>query len=131
MVDGELDYSEKLEGLISNKEERVKKLRIIFKKEGENIEEERNLMDTLIKKEKADKNPLKIEELAVEVIKMGKKRYEMIYALKKHVKGEEHALDVLKEEIEMKKVLSTKSFSNEEKVTERKKEKKWLGGKNE
>ena len=131
MADEELDHSEKLERLISKKEERVKRLRIILVKEGENIEEERNLMDQFIKKEKAEENPLKIEEYASEVIKMGKKRYEMIYALKIHIKDEEHALGRLEEEIETKKVLSIRSSSNEEKVTERKKERKWFGGKNE
>lgn len=125
MVDEELDYLDDLERLISKKEERVKRLRIILSKETENIEKERNVLNNVIKKERTEENPLKVKEYASEVIKMGKTRYEMIYALKAHIKGEGFALSLLKEEIETKKVLSIRSYSNDEKVTEREKEKRW------
>jgi hypothetical protein len=130
MVDEELDYLDELERLISKKEERVKRLRIILFKETENIEKEQNVLNNVIKKERTEENPLKVKEYASEVIKMGKTRYEMIYALKAHIKGEVFALSLLKEEIETKKVLSIRSYSNEEKVTEREKEKDG-GGENE
>jgi hypothetical protein len=121
MVDEELDYLEEIERLISKKEERVKRLRIILSTETENIEKERNVLNNVIKKERTEENPLKVKEYASEVIKMGKMRYQMIYDLKAHIKGEGSALSLLKEEIETKKVLSIRSYSNEEKVTERKK----------
>ena len=133
MVDEKLGSSEriidKLEGLKSKKEVRVTRLDIILAEEFENKEKEHNLMDQIIKEARADENPLRIKEYASEVAKKVDTRYNKIEDIRDHIVGEIHAIDYLKKEIKRRTILSTKSHSNEEEITEKKK--KWIGGKNE
>lgn len=133
MVDEKLNYwksiIDELKSLKNKKEKRVIKLDIILAEESENKEKERSFMEQIKKEARADENPLRVSEYASEVVKKGDTRYNIIEDVRDHIIGEIHTIDYLEKEIRKRIVLSTRSFSNEEEITE--KRKKWMGGKNE
>ena len=117
MVDEELNHleseMEEIERLMSENEVIVKKLRIILARDEENKRGEQNFMEGLTKEEKADENPLQIQEYATEATKLREERYELVDGLRKHIIHEIGMLYKVKDQMEIKKILLTKSFSNE------------------
>jgi hypothetical protein len=125
------NFRDELESLKSEKEVRVRNLDITLAKESGNKKKERNLFEQIRKEAKADENPLRVNEYAVEGIGNVDKGYEKMEGIRDHVVKEVHALDFLIKEIERKIIMSTMSFSNEEEITDKGKEMRWPGGEND
>ena len=144
MVDDELNWSvsiEQIKRLKKEGEEEIKEINSIFAEKFENKEEKEKFepIEELIQKARADEDS-KIEDFASDVLSKREDKYEKMRKYRDSVIETLHALDKLQKELEMKEVigksenrnmLSTKSFSNVEKVTDKKKEETWMGGENE
>jgi hypothetical protein len=134
MVDDKLNhwknFIDELKSVKSKKEVRVTNFDIVLAKESENKKKERNLLEQIRKEVKADENPLRVNEYAVEGIGNVDKGYEKMEDIRDHVVKEVHAIDFLIKEIERKIIMLTMSFSNEEEITEKGKEMRWPGGEN-
>ena len=144
MVDDELNNRvliEQIKRLKEEEEKEIKEINVIFAKKFENKEEKEKFepIEELIQKARAYKDS-QIDDFASDVLSKREKKYEKMKEYRDRVIETVYALDKLQKELEMKEeigkrenrnMLSTKSFSNVEKVTYKKKEETRMGGENE
>ena len=144
MVDDELNWSVSIEQIKKLKEEEnkeIKEITVILAEKFENkkVKEKFEPIEVLIQKARADENP-QIDDLASDILSKIEAKHEKMKQYWNSAMETKQALDKLQKILEMKEeiekiekrnMLSTMSFSNVEKVTDKKKEETWLGGKNE